>query len=717
MAPSGRDENIRLLIADVVQASKLPPKSRTINIKPVVAELTSAAYEHGLLPDALSDLIDLVTTPNHLDQASLAAIVRNLYPATRVSRDVGLRVVGSFGHGRLKPSLNIQAALLRWLILVYHALESPGFLSQAYQVLFCLLDTAATRPQLSHLLALVTRRKHVKPFRIQNLLNLSRQTGNDPSLIGLLRVFKDYYPEIIVAEAVRGKASAFKHPDPIWRARLDEIQEAHAQSMQDLAAPSQYDGFRVNRPINSGQRRKAIPLVQTYHASEKSITLEEVENATKLAQNLEKIQLPNQMVAVLADPLLQKLLLLSPNGDAFQRITNWLQAVLDDVVSGGTDEDTFWDIIDVLREFVLHTKTVPPVLLSFFARFFEIWDGAGRRDLLLDIVAYTPLHEYDKLFSHIFQPLETAFLSQDPSSHAKLLALYTRLLRHWSALLCSIQVIPNHASSTVSALVQHVGVLAQTLAQSSPSVSAFSSILDFYEQFVRLISDERLRNHIRIELPPPSLIYMAFFSSSLAATSRLCHVLASFKKGFEMAMSSRSQQTGSQSDALSYKRAYVNRYNGFLMDFCNCLWRSRAFSDSDTNAVGCLIPRPVVVVLTEYVPMVDSSSSLGPLFGLSYSPVLCYQSIESVRDLEDNEMALGKPITTRHAGPVTQASLARLASSGGMELSWQEYRIKVLHGLTDKGFPGVAELLKSTMTVLKNTMEGQAGTASQGSSQ
>ena len=41
-------------------------------------------------------------------------------------------------------------------------------------------------------------------------LGLSRNTGSDPCLIGLLRVFKDYYPEIIVGEAVRGKASAFK---------------------------------------------------------------------------------------------------------------------------------------------------------------------------------------------------------------------------------------------------------------------------------------------------------------------------------------------------------------------------------------------------------------------------------------------------------------------------------------------------------------------------
>lgn len=39
-------------------------------------------------------------------------------------------------------------------------------------------------------------------------LHLTR--ANDPPLVGLLRIFKDYYPEIIVAEAVRGKASAFK---------------------------------------------------------------------------------------------------------------------------------------------------------------------------------------------------------------------------------------------------------------------------------------------------------------------------------------------------------------------------------------------------------------------------------------------------------------------------------------------------------------------------
>lgn len=112
-------------------------------------------------------LISLVTQPRYLDQASLAAIIRNLYPATRVPSDAVLEVIGCLGHGQLKPSLTVQSHLLRWLVMVYHVLEEPEALSRAYAVLFNLLDTAAIRPQLCHVLALITRRKHVRPYRIQ----------------------------------------------------------------------------------------------------------------------------------------------------------------------------------------------------------------------------------------------------------------------------------------------------------------------------------------------------------------------------------------------------------------------------------------------------------------------------------------------------------------------------------------------------------------------
>lgn len=111
----------------------------------------------------------MLCTENHLDQASLNAITRTLYPVTKVPRADVLLVMSALGNGKAKPSLSVQAGLLRWLVMVYHVLETPALLGQAYAVLFNLLDTGAFRPQLTHVLALITRRKHVRPFRIQYL--------------------------------------------------------------------------------------------------------------------------------------------------------------------------------------------------------------------------------------------------------------------------------------------------------------------------------------------------------------------------------------------------------------------------------------------------------------------------------------------------------------------------------------------------------------------
>ncbi|KAF4463237.1 hypothetical protein FALBO_9945 [Fusarium albosuccineum] len=689
-ASAGHDE-IRLLVRHVVEAAKLPAKSRATNIKPTVANLTSLCYEWGILPETLDDLVNLVTTPNHLDQASLAAIIRNLYPVAPVSRDSTLRVVSCLGHGKLKPSLTLQAALLKWLIMAHHTLESPQVLSQAYPVLFNLLDTAVTR------------------------LNLSRQTGNDPPLIGLLRVFKDYYPEVIVGEAVRGKASSFKHPDTQWRERLDEIQEAHlSQSQEGLSRPR--DGFRVHRPIGRSARSKLIPLVHTSHATEDSVTLEEIENATGFVKNIDKLELPNQLVAVLADPLLQKLMLLRPSEESDQRIANWLNSVLQDVIDGDAEEATLFDILDILRDYVVSAKNLPPLLLNFFARFLPLWNGNGRKDSLFEILSYAPLLDFQELYEHVFQPLETATLDNTPESQLALLSLYKNLLHHWTVILQSSDPIPPNASDIVTSLIRHVNPLALALAQTSPSVSTHSAILDFYEQNAHLVSHDTLKHYVRIELPPSFLIYILFFSNSVAVVSRMCAILASYKKGFEMAMLTKPRRDGSHRvDSSSYNRIFVNLFNGFLMDMCNCFWRGRAFSDSDTNAHGCMVPRRLVPTLSTYVTSVDKNHTLASLFALSYSPVLSFQSIQYVRSIEDAEFDSQGMLRTRHEGPATQNSLARLASSGGVQLSWQDYRIKVLETLSMKDLAGITDLLKNTMTVLRKMMDGEGSTRPTGS--
>ena len=89
--------------------------------------------------------------------------------------------------------------------------------------------------------------------------------------------------------------------------------------------------------------------------------MEEVENVSGFVQNMEKLELPNQLVAVLADPLLQKLLVLRPSAESYQRIANWLNAVLQDVIDGDADQATLWEVLHVVRDFVVQTKVCEPL--------------------------------------------------------------------------------------------------------------------------------------------------------------------------------------------------------------------------------------------------------------------------------------------------------------------------------------------------------------------
>ncbi|KAG5916828.1 hypothetical protein E4U53_004266 [Claviceps sorghi] len=445
---------------------------------------------------------------------------------------------------------------------------------------------------------------------------------------------------------------------------------------------------------------------------------------------MDKLELPNQLVAVLADPLLQKLLILRPDPESYQRISNWLGAVFQEVMSGDADEATLWEVLEVAREFVVRTRTIPPLLLGFFSRFFDIWSGEGRRETVFDILGFVPFRKFEELHQHIFMPLETAVQDFAPKSQLGLLKMYTRVLRHWTAILQADDGIPAMASPTVSGLVRHVNKLALTLLQTAPSVTTDCLILDFYEQAARLVTDGKLKRYIRIELPPTPLVYTFLFNNLLATVSRMCYILAVYKKGIETAVATRPRppsvsgngngdgdgdgQGGGDGDGAArridshtYDRSFVDLFNGYIMDMCNCFWRNRAFNDTDTNARACTLSAATINALATYAVSVDRALALNSYFSLSHSPVLCYQSIERVRDLEDDAMLHDKSIRVRHGGPVTQTSLTRLANAGGMRLGWQDYRIEVLRSLADGGFPGVAELLKNAMTVLRKSIDGR----------
>jgi len=144
------------------------------------------------------------------------------------------------------------------------------------------------------------------------------------------------------------------------------------------------------------------------------VTLEEIENAENLVLNLEKLALPNQLVAVLADPLLQKLLQLRPGEESSARVNNWIAACISDAASGDAAGGELLELLNVVHDYVSISKVqlcycspchtaladsaqqAPPSMFQSLVReIFKTWNGVDRRDLVLETLAYVPLSDFD----------------------------------------------------------------------------------------------------------------------------------------------------------------------------------------------------------------------------------------------------------------------------------------------------------------------------------
>ena len=153
------------------------------------------------------------------------------------------------------------------------------------------------------------------------------------------------------------KLTKSQHPDPEWRSRLDAIQASHLRRMDENSSGFQ-NGFRLYRPL---KEKNVLPHAITPRAAEDAVTLEEVGSAWDLAKNLEKMPLPSQLIAVLSDPLLQKLTLLrqDANVEVQQRATKWIQALRGDVISGEVDEAELEALLSVMDVYVTNMKVSP----------------------------------------------------------------------------------------------------------------------------------------------------------------------------------------------------------------------------------------------------------------------------------------------------------------------------------------------------------------------
>lgn len=304
-----------------------------------------------------------------MDQGTTTALINNLYPQQRVSPKLVTQVVCCLGPSKSKPTPATQSLLVRWLILTYDISEDKTHLGKLYAVLFNHLDMISLRRPLCHLLSLITRRKHVKPFRIQALMELIRiSAGDEKDLVILLKVFKNYYPEIVIGNlgGPRRAASIFKHPDPEWVSHAGILQTISLEKSE----ASKGSGMQIAHR-NGAKRSKievVIPVLQTSHVSSKHTSLEEIRDTNHFVDKIDKIELPNQIISMLGNTMAQKYLHLAQSKAADHRLDEWLRNFLQDKLDqrqeGDDNEDS--GILSDLLEFVEGYAAYTKVSLKFF---------------------------------------------------------------------------------------------------------------------------------------------------------------------------------------------------------------------------------------------------------------------------------------------------------------------------------------------------------------
>lgn len=289
------------------------------------------------------------------------------------------------------------------------------------------------------------------------------------------------------------------------------------------------------------------------------------------------------------------------------------------------------------------------------------------------------------------------------------LELYTSLIRQWGV---KLRTKPANSEEfkPPSHLIVHAELLASSLLEKPPmddSKPATQPVIEFYCALAELFSHAATNGAIRITLPLAPTVYTLAFTPINSVISILGSILATYKSAFETSMTSEFLQAPSPSESL-YPKELVGQFNGYVMDICNLLWRNRGLNSEDPNAMGCLVPESGFNALTEYIHDMNDISrerkrdssfqyALSSIFSLSHHVALCNLSAACFADIESS-LGADQPRLDR---PVTQKALSALERDGGVKISWQDYRVRMLDWLDATGSRGIGDLMRSTMKALR----------------
>ena len=641
--------------------------------------------QHGLSANQVEMALDALTFPGHqLDNATIKTISGVLLPRERVQATAVMQVISCLG--RVKAI--VQTALLKWLVMVFPILESFRQLQQNYGVLFHFLAYVTSRKYLCHLIYLVTKREHISAFRIKTLLDLYTHSVEDQSLMELVRLYKQYYPEIPV-KLPQGSSKPLKHPDPEWFATLEELQIR--LGTRDFDSGFQDESI-FSRTLGKRKRTDVLPDAITYGANAGMITIEDIRGVDDFVKSVECIELPGQMASALNDPRLELILLYKSDKAMQERLDYWVRFALHGItlrVEGGSEKDD--PLLSKLLQFTQSIDLSMKSMTEFWVYNIERWDGRRSRKQVLELLSFLSPQKFELVFGKIkdlFDVRDAEFWSD------VLLHCLSPLIERWAVKYRSAFLNLANELEEVKETELDIGdifdrLVKQVYAMTTDAINRFPENLSlmrasllFFENVARYCLQYDYRT---VSLPPPVLVYVSFFSCVPSLVSQLCGLLASYKHIFDLHE--------------NYSTEEKDLFNSYVMDICNCLWRNRAFNTVDKGARGFGVPQRLVEAFRQQFQQtrIDISTSLS----LTCGPAFGRYATKCLRELEDGDYS----VRIRHLGPPTPLSFQTLSpEDGGLNMSFLEYRVALLEYLKSLGYTGLHEFLYCTMTSLMESV-------------
>ena len=507
----------------------------------------------------------------------------------------------------MKVTISQRVEILQWVEIIYLRIANKSHFQSLYTIFFHMLTYDSLAVISSSILYRMTRKEEIKSHRIKKLYHLYRQYGSTPSgraVYLLLSLYKKYHPDTIAlpfsnlfSSSDSQLLSLFKYNKEMYLTlqkviknnNNDEENEELTSNLNILQCQRlliTFDKNKMEKKKKEKKRKnKIIPPLQTLadsHSS-KMISIEEIGSFYHLAQNINKIRMPSQVVSALTNPYYKYYLSLHTPDDVIFRFNSWLKYVMEEEFflkqNLFANSSTKRTLLSHIRKFCSFNSQKIIDHEDFLLKYLSIWNGFDYQKEIFALISSIPIGSFDfKICDH----LRRLFMIMDVMFKSKVINTYSKLLRYWLI----INRVKANSTPIIHQLVDHVNQIS-TFAlfcdQDHPLI--FHSIFSFYQIVKTIYTKSSIPMVI---VPPNGIVYRCLFSASPFPIDQMAIILSDYRNElsqFKVEIKKRINQEKNanaaapsspslSSSSLNAKyKVQSDSINTYLQDWCNSLYQ------------------------------------------------------------------------------------------------------------------------------------------------